>query len=56
MIDSSAIIHPDAKLAADVQVGPWTIIGPDVEIGEGSVIASHVVLKGPTTIGKHNRI
>lgn len=56
MIDSSAIIHPSAKLAADVQVGPWTVIGPDVEIGEGSVIASHVVLKGPTTIGKHNHI
>lgn len=56
MIDSSAIIHPNAKLAADAQVGPWTVIGPDVEIGEGSVIASHVVLKGPTTIGKNNRI
>lgn len=56
MIDSSAIIHPSAKLADDVQVGPWTIIGPDVEIGEGSVIASHVVIKGPTVIGKHNRI
>ncbi|WP_331346479.1 acyl-ACP--UDP-N-acetylglucosamine O-acyltransferase [Cellvibrio sp. UBA7661] len=56
MIDSSAIIHPDAKLASDVQVGPWTVIGPDVEIGEGCIIASHVVLKGPTKIGKHNRI
>lgn len=56
MIDSTAIIHPNAKLAPDVQVGPWTVIGPDVEIGEGCVIASHVVLKGPTTIGKHNHI
>ncbi len=56
MIDSSAIIHPDAKLASDVQVGPWTVIGPDVVIGEGCIIASHVVLKGPTKIGKHNRI
>jgi UDP-N-acetylglucosamine acyltransferase len=56
LIDSSAIVHPNAKLAPDVQVGPWTIIGPDVEIGEGTVIASHVVLKGPTKIGKNNRI
>ena len=56
MIDSTAIIHPSAKLAPDVQVGPWTLIGPDVEIGEGCVIASHVVIKGPTTIGKHNHI
>lgn len=56
MIDSHAIIHPSARLAADVQVGPWTYIGPDVEIGEGSVIASHVVIKGPTRIGKYNHI
>lgn len=56
MIHPSAIIHPDAKLADDVEVGPWTLIGPHVEIGEGSVISSHVVIKGPTRIGKHNRI
>lgn len=56
MIDPSAIIHPSAKLAADVEVGPWTLIGPDVEIGEGCVIASHIVIKGPTKIGKQNHI
>lgn len=56
MIHPSAIVHPDARLAADVEVGPWTLIGADVEIGEGSVIASHVVIKGPTRIGKNNRI
>jgi UDP-N-acetylglucosamine acyltransferase len=56
LIHPSAIIHPDAKLADDVEVGPWTLIGPHVEIGEGSVISSHVVIKGPTQIGKHNRI
>jgi UDP-N-acetylglucosamine acyltransferase len=56
LIDSQAIIHPSAKLAADVEVGPWSIIGADVEIGEGSIIASHVVIKGPTVIGQHNRI
>lgn len=56
MIDSRAIIHPSAKIAADVEIGPWSIVGPDVEIGEGTVIASHVIIKGPTVIGKHNRI
>jgi UDP-N-acetylglucosamine acyltransferase len=56
LIHPSAIIHPDARLAADVEVGPWTTIGPDVEIGAGSVIASHVVIKGPTRIGKQNHI
>lgn len=56
MIDSRAIIDPSAKLADDVKVGPWSIIGPGVEIGEGTVIESHVIVKGPTTIGKNNHI
>lgn len=55
-IDPRAIVDPSARLADDVEVGPWTIIGPDVEIGAGSVIASHVVIKGPTCIGRDNRI
>lgn len=56
MIHPSAIVDPSAKLADDVQVGPWTLIGPNVEIGAGSIIHSHVVIKGPTTIGKNNTI
>lgn len=56
MIDPRAIIDPTAKIAEDVEIGPWTMIGADVEIGAGSVIASHVVLKGPTKIGKNNKI
>jgi UDP-N-acetylglucosamine acyltransferase len=56
LIHPSAIIDPSAKLAADVEVGPWTVIGPNVEIGEGCKIASHVVIKGPTRIGRNNRI
>lgn len=51
MIHSQAIVDPGAKLAADVTVGPWTLIGPDVEIGPGCTIASHVVIRGPTRIG-----
>ena len=56
MIDARAIIDPSAKLGANVSVGPWTVIGPDVEVGDDCVIASHVVLKGPTRLGKRNRI
>ena len=56
MIDPRAIVDPAARLAENVTVGPWTIIGPHVEIGEGTEIASHCVLKGPTVIGKNNRI
>ncbi len=56
MIHPSAIIDPTARLAADVSVGPFTVIGPHVEIGAGTVIGPHVVIKGPTLIGQFNRI
>lgn len=55
-VHSTAIIDPMASLAEDVTVGPYTLIGPDVEVGEGTVIESHVVLKGPSILGKHNHI
>lgn len=56
MIHPQALVHEDAKLAEDVTVGPWTCIGPGVEIGAGTVIESHVVLKGPTTLGEGNHV
>lgn len=55
-IHPQAIVDPAAKLAEDVEVGPFSIIGPEVEIGAGTVVMSHVVLKGPTLIGQNNRI
>lgn len=56
MIDQRAVIHPSARLASDVEVGPWTYIGEDVEIGEGTWIGPHVVLNGPSRIGRNNKI
>lgn len=56
MIHSTAIVHPNARLAADVEVGAYSIIGEHVQIGEGTVIGPHVVINGHTTIGRHNRI
>ena len=56
MISEHAIIHPSAKLAPNVTVGPGTIIGAHVEIGEGTWIGPHVVIEGPTVIGKNNKI
>ena len=55
-IDPRAVIHPQAKLADGVSIGPFCVIGPDVEIGEGTHVESHVVIKGPTRIGRHNKI
>jgi UDP-N-acetylglucosamine acyltransferase len=55
-IHPTALVDPQARLAADVQVGPYSVIGPKVTIGEGSSIGSHVVIDGRTKIGRNNRI
>jgi UDP-N-acetylglucosamine acyltransferase len=55
VIDSKAIIDPKAKIGENVKIGPWSIIGPDVQIGDNCEIASHVVIRGPSIIGKNNR-
>jgi UDP-N-acetylglucosamine acyltransferase len=55
-IHPTAIIDRRAKLAADVEIGPYTVIGGDVEIGPGCVIGPHVVITGHTRIGADNRV
>ena len=52
----TALIHPNAKLADNVEVGAYSIIGEHVEIGSATTIGPHVVIHGHTRIGKHNRI
>lgn len=56
MIHSTAVISKKANLADNVVVGPYAVIGDDVEIGSGTQIDSHVVVNGPTKIGKNNHI
>lgn len=56
MIHPTAIIHPSAQLAADVEVGAYSIIGGQVTIGRGTRVASHVVIEGPTRMGEDNHI
>ena len=52
----TAVIDPAAKLADDVMVGAYTVIGAEVEIGAGTVIGPHCSIGGPTKIGRDNRI
>ena len=54
MIHPTAIVSPEAKLAADVVIGPYCRIGDRVTIGNGCRFDSHVILEGPTTIGENN--
>lgn len=54
MIHATAIVHPEARVDASVEVGPYCMIGPHVRIGEGTVLKSHVVVEGWTEIGESN--
>jgi UDP-N-acetylglucosamine acyltransferase len=56
VIHPTAIIDPRAELASNVEVGPYSIIGPGVRIDAGTTIGAHVTIEGPTSIGKNNRI
>ncbi len=55
MIHASAVIDPGAQLGENVTVGAYTVIGADVVIGDECWIGPHVVINGPTTIGKNNK-
>ena len=56
MIDKTAIIDVKSRINKDVKIGPYTVIGPGVEIEEGTIIQSHVSITGQTKIGKNNKI
>lgn len=56
MIHSTAIIDSSARLAADVDVGPYAVIGEQVRIGSGTRVGAHAVIDGWTEIGCDNRI
>ena len=56
MIHSTAIVDPSAQLAADVDVGPYAVIGQGVYVDTGTRIGAHTMICGPTRIGKNNHI
>jgi UDP-N-acetylglucosamine acyltransferase len=51
-IHSTTIVSKKAKLADDIVVGPYTIIGDNVRIGPGTKVGAYCVIEGNTTIGK----
>ena len=55
MIHPTAIIHPQARLDATVQVGPFAVIDAGVEMGADCVVGPHAYLTGETKIGTGNR-
>jgi UDP-N-acetylglucosamine acyltransferase len=55
-IHPTAIVVPGARLADDVVIGPYCVIGEDVALAAGVTLKSHVVIDGRTTIGEGTRI
>jgi len=55
-VHPSAVVDRRATLANRVSVGPFSVIGPQVEVGEGTWIGAHVVLDGRMRIGRDNKI
>lgn len=56
LVHATAIVHPGARLASNVEIGAYTLIGEHVEIGSGTRIGAHAVVTGHTRIGRDNRI
>jgi UDP-N-acetylglucosamine acyltransferase len=55
-IHPTAIVAPGARLARDVVIGPYCIVGAEVTLGAGVVLRSHVVVDGQTTIGDGSQV
>ena len=55
MIHPTSFVDPAARVPASCSVGPYCIVGADVELGENCELLSHVVIHGPTRIGANNR-
>jgi len=50
-IHPTAIIAPGARIGAGVEIGPWSTVGADAELGDGVKLISHVVVDGHSRIG-----
>src|SRR5262245_36004044 len=56
MIHPHTYIHPNARIATNVKIDPFTVVHSNVEIGEGTWIGSNVTIMEGARIGKNCRI
>lgn len=54
IIHETSIVHSSSKIDDSVEIGPFCIVGENVEIKKDTKLISHVVIKGPTSIGANN--
>lgn len=55
-IHPTAIVHPQAELADDVEVGPYAIVESDVKIGPACRIGEHAIIRRYTQMGSGNQV
>ena len=53
-IHAQALVSPEAKIGAGVEVGAFAVVGAGVELGEGCVLHPHAVVYGPSKFGAKN--
>ena len=53
-VHPTAIVDPNARIADAAEIGPYSVVGAEVEIGPGTRLMAHVYLEGPTWIGEDN--
>lgn len=51
-IHPTAIVDPKARLGADVEIGPFCMVGPDVVLGDRTRLLSHAIVEGVTQLGE----
>ena len=56
MIHPTSIVDSKSKISENVDIGPYCVIGPGVELGSNTKLHSHINIKGDTKIGKNNEI
>src|SRR5947207_9088547 len=54
MIHPTALVDPKSQIAETAEIGPYCIIGAEVEIGAGTRLMAQVYVEGPTVIGEDN--
>jgi UDP-N-acetylglucosamine acyltransferase len=56
LIHPTAVIAPDAVIDTSVEIGAYSVVGAGVEIGAGTRVGPHVVVHGPTRLGRDNQV
>ena len=55
-VHPTAVVSPNARIGSGCQVGPFSIVGGEVELKDGVRLESHVVIDGRTVIGEETRV